>query len=143
MAKLIYRGPAHCEPRTISDKTVAGAYLPGTAVIIGATTLVQATAPGGRIGLLSNREFYDQSALTAYASGDTGVAYRLEPEAEFQWAMAAATYTFGQELTIGAAGRLVAAASGNTVVAFFDQPGAVIAAGALCDVVIANQYTKA
>ena len=134
---------ANCEPRTISDRTVAGAYLPGTAVVVGSATLTQATAPGGRIALLSNRDFYDQSATTAYASGDTGVAYRLEPEAEVQWAMAAATYTFGQELTIGAAGRLVAAASGNVVVAFFDQAGATVAAGALCDVVIANQYTKA
>ena len=143
MPARIYRGPANDEPRTISDRTVAGAYLPGTAVVIGSTTMTQATAPSGRIALLSNRDFYDQSVTDAYASGDTGVAYRLEPEKEVLWAMAAATYTFGQELTIAAAGRLAAAASGNVVVAFFDQAGAAIAAGALCDVVTANRYTKA
>lgn len=143
MAKVIYRGPANEEPRTLSDRTVAGAYLPGTFVVVGESTFTQATAPGGRVALLTNRDFYDQSVTTAYASGDTGVAYRIKPEHQVQCAMAAATYTFGQELTIAAAGRLAAASSGDIVVAFFDQAGAVISAGALCDVVIANSYTKA
>lgn len=143
MANTIYRGPANRSPRTISDKTVAAALLPGTAVFVG-TTLTQATAvSGGRLALLSNREFFDQSDTTAYASGDTGVAYRLEPEMEVQWAMAAGTYTLGQELTVAASGRLAAAASTNVVVAYYDQAGATLAAGALADVVIANRYTKA
>lgn len=143
MANTIYRGPANRSPRTISDKTVAAALLPGTAVFVG-TTLTQATAvSGGRLALLSNREFFDQSVTTAYASGDTGVAYRLEPEMEVQWAMAAGTYTLGQELTVAASGRLAAAASTNVVVAYYDQAGATLAAGALADVVIANRYTKA
>lgn len=143
MANTIYRGPANRAPRTISDKTVAAALLPGTAVFVG-TTLTQATAvSGGRLALLSNRDYYDQSVTTAYASGDTGVAYRLEPEMEVQWAMAAGTYTLGQELTVSASGRLTAAASTNVVVAHYDQAGATLAAGALADVVIANRYTKA
>jgi len=143
MPNTIYRGPANRAPRTISDKTVAGALLPGTAVFVG-TTLTQATTPsGGRLALLANRDYYDQSVTTAYVSGDTGVAYRIEPEMEVQWAMAAGTYTLGQELTVAAAGRLAAAASGNVVVAHYDQAGATLTAGALADVVTANRYTKA
>lgn len=136
--------------RTISDRTVSGALLPGTAVFVGATQLTQATAPtGGRLALLGDRDYYGLSAatteplLTPYVSGETGIAYLLEPDTEVQWAMAAATYTNGQELTVGAAGRLVAAATTNVVVAYFDQAGATLAAGALADVCIANFYTKA
>lgn len=140
-----------CEnARTISDRTVSGALLPGTAVFVGATQLTQATAPtGGRLALLGDRDYYGLSAatteplLTPYVSGETGIAYLLEPDMEVQWAMAAATYTNGQELTVGAAGRLVAAATTNVVVAHFDQAGATLAAGALADVCIANFYTKA
>lgn len=138
------------DARTISDRTVSGALLPGTAVFVGATQLTQATAPtGGRLALLGDRDYYGLSAatteplLTPYVSGETGIAHLLEPDMEVQWAMAAATYTNGQELTVGAAGRLVAAATTNVVVAHFDQAGAAISAGALCDVCVANFYTKA
>lgn len=138
------------EARTISDRTVSGALLPGTAVFVGATTLTQATAvSGGRLALLGDRDYYGLSAatteplLTPYVSGETGIAYLLEPDMEVQWAMAAGTYTNGQELTVSASGRLAAAASTNIVVAHFDQAGATLAAGALADVCIANFYTKA
>jgi hypothetical protein len=142
MANLIYRGPAERQPQTL-NKPVTGALLPGTAVLIGGTAFTQATTPtAGRIGLLSNRQFYTQTTADAYVSGETAVAYRLEPEQEYQWAMAAATYTQGQELTVAASGRLAAAASGNTVVAFFDQAGGAVSAGVLCDVVIARGYVK-
>lgn len=138
-------------PRTISDRTVSGALLPATAVFVGATQLTQATTPsGGRLALLGDRDFYAQGIstatdplLTPYANGETGIAYLLEPQDEVQWAMAAGTYTNGQELTVGAAGRLAAAAAGNVVVAHFDQAGATLAAGALGDVCICNFYTKA
>lgn len=138
-------------PRTISDKTVSGALLPATAVFVGATQLTQATAPtGGRLALLGDRDFYSgglgQSTdplLTPYTSGETGIAYMITPDDEVAWAMAAGTYTHGQELTVGAAGRLTAAATGNVVVAYFDQAGATLAAGALADVCVANFYTKA
>lgn len=138
-------------PRTISDKTVSGALLPCTAVFIGATQLTQATTVGGgRLALLGDRDFYSggmgqatDPLLTPYASGETGIAYMITPDDEVAWAMAAGTYTHGQELTVGAAGRLTAAASGGIVVAYFDQAGATLGAGALADVVIANFYTKA
>lgn len=142
MANSVYRGPVERQPQTV-NKPVTGALLPATAVLIGGTSFAQATAPGGNVGLLSNVNFYTQDITDAYTSGDTGVAYRLEPGQEYQWAMAAATYTQGQELTIAASGRLAAAASTNTVVAFFDQAGGAVSAGALADVVIANFYTKA
>ena len=136
--------------RTISDRAVSGALLPGTAVFVGATTLTQATAvSGGRLALLGDRDYYGLSAatteplLTPYVSGETGIAYLLEPDTEVQWAMAAGTYTNGQELTVSASGRLAAAAAGNIVVAHFDQAGATLAAGALADVCVANFYTKA
>ena len=126
MAKRVYLGPTDRQPVTVSDKTVAGAYLPATFVTEGASTLTQATAPTGLLRLLANRDFYSEGhfnstdpLLTAYASGDTGVAYVLETGQEYAAAAAAnAAYTFGMELTVGAAGRLVAAASTNIVVGF-------------------------
>jgi hypothetical protein len=141
---------AYDSARTITDRTVSGALLPGTAVFIGATQLTQAAAvSGGRLALLADRDYYGLAAattepiLTPYVSGETGVAVLLTPQDEVQWAMAAATYTNGQELTVAASGRLAAAASGNIVVAHFDQAGAAISAGALCDVRVCNFYTKA
>jgi hypothetical protein len=150
MANRIYRGPADRQPKTVSDKTVAGAYLPGTFVTEGSATLAQATAFAANLRLLAARDFYaDPNAaftstdplLTAYASGDSGVAYKLEPTQEYQAAVAAATYTYGQELTVGAAGRLAAAASGNIVVGFARGSGAK-SAGDLMDFEVANFYTK-
>ena len=149
MANRIFRSGRE-KARTISDKTVTGALLPGTAVFIGATALTQAaTASGGRLALLGDRDYYGLSTatteplLTPYVSGETGIAYLLEPDHEVVWAMAAGTYTTGQELTVAASGRLAAAAATNIVVAHYDQAGATLAAGALADVVIANFYTKA
>jgi len=137
--------------RTISDKTVAGAYLPGTMVFVGATQLTQAAAPtGGRLAILGDREYYaggiglaTDPLMTPYASGDSGIAYLPTPDEEFTVALAAATYTYGQELTVAASGRLAAAASGNVVVAHYDQAGKAVSAGELCDVVWAASYTKA
>jgi len=148
MPARIYRGPADRQPKTVSDKTVAGAYLPGTFVTEGASTLTQATAFGPNVRLLGNRDFYSEGAftatdplLTAYASGDTGVAYKLEPGQDYQAAVAAATYTWGQELTIAAAGRLAAAATGNVVVGYARSAGAK-SAGDLIDFEVANHYAK-
>ena len=151
-ANRVFRS-AKEDPRVISDRTVSGALLPCTAVFIGATQLTQATAPsGGRLALLGPRDFYGTTAnamsateplLTAYTSGETGLAYLVEPQDEVVWAMAAGAYTNGQELTVAASGRLAAAASGNVVVAHFDQAGATLSAGDLSDVCIANSYTKA
>lgn len=149
MPNRVYRGPFDRQPKTISDKTVAGAYLPCTFVTEGASTLTQATAFAANLRLLGNRDFYSEGQftstdplLTAYASGDTGVAYVLEVGQIYQGAVAAATYTFGQELTVGAAGRLAAAASGDRVVAFSRGSGAKLA-GDLMDFEVANIYTKA
>ncbi len=151
MAKRIYTGPQDRQPKTITNRTVNGALLPGTAVTVGATQLSQATAPNAsRIALLADRDFYSTGQLdandplkVAYASGDTGVAYELEPGQRYMWAMAAGTYTNGQELTIAAAGRLAAAATTNVVIAYYDGTGATLSAGDLADVAIANFYTKA
>jgi len=140
------------EPRTISDKTVTGALLPCTAVFVGATALTQATAiSGGRLALLGDRDYYNPGGITLstdplftpYVSGETGIAYLLKPDDEVAWAMAAATYNPGQELMLGAAGRLTAATSGNVVVAHWDAPTRAVSAGDLGDVVVANFYTKA
>lgn len=145
MAARIYRGSFETQPRTIS-KPVSGALLPGTFVAI-TSTIAQATAlSGARIGILGARDMYSGDADTAYASGDAGLAYTLKPDDEFTVAMAAGTYTLGQELTIAASGRLAAAASGNQVVAYFDDEvnaGVALSAGARADVVIANVYVKA
>lgn len=149
MANRIYRGPQDRQPKTVSDKTVAGAYLPGTFVTEGASTLTQATAFAPGLRLLADRDFYSTGALdandplkVAYASGDTGVAYKLEVGQQYQAAAAAATYTFMQELTVGAAGRLAAASSGDKVVGFALAAGAK-SAGDLLDFEVANIYSKA
>ena len=146
MANRIFRGSAE---KTVSSKTVAGAYLPGTFVTEGESTMTQATAPAGLLRVLANRDWYSDGGLTAtdplltaYASGDTADAYAIEPGYVFQVAAAAGTYTFGQELTIGAGGRVTAAASTNLVIGFARTAGTV-AAGALIDVEIANFYVKA
>lgn len=148
MPARIYRGPADRQPKTVSDKTVAGAYLPGTFVTEGASALTQATAFAAGLRLLSDRDFYSTGALdandplkVAYASGDTGVAYVLEVGQTYQAAAAAATYTFMQELAVGASGRLAAAVTGNVVVGFSKSAGAK-SAGDLIDFEVANHYTK-
>ncbi len=146
----VYRGPADRQPQTVTDRVLGAALLPATAVFIGAT-ITQATTPsGGRLGILGERDFYHGDAfnttnplLTAYASGDTGVVYLPEPQHKYTVAMAAATYSRGQELTIAASGRLAAAASGNVVVAHYDDTTLTRTAGQLADVVWANHYTKA
>lgn len=152
MAKRIYTGPQDRQPKILSNRTCAAALLPGTGVSILVGTVAQATSPSGvRLGLLVSRDFYSagqfdavEPVLTAYASGDTAHVLQLEPGQSVMWAMAAATYTNGQELTVSAAGRLAAAAAGNIVVAHYDGPNGVArAAGDLADVVISNFYTKA
>jgi hypothetical protein len=105
--------------------------------------LVAATAGTGRNLLLGNRRFYGQDILTAYADEETAVAYRLEPEQEYYAQLAAAAYTRGQELTIGAGGVLVAAATTNVVVAYFDEADRTLSAQGFADIVIANSYVKA
>lgn len=148
MTARIYRGPADRQPKTVSDKTVAGGYLPGTFVTEGASALTQATAFAAGLRLLADRDYYSAGALdandplkVAYASGDSGVAYVLEPGQTYQAAVAAATYSFMQELTVGASGRLVAAVSTNIVVGFAKFSGAK-SAGDLFDFEVANFYTK-
>lgn len=150
MPSRAYRGPNDRQYKTVSDKTVAGAYLPCTFVTEGASALTQATAFGPNLRLLLDRDFYSASAasftstdplLTAYASGETGVALALEPIQVVQVAVAAATYTFGQEITVGAAGRGAAAASTNVVVGFARGSG-VKSAGDLMDVEICMPYVK-
>lgn len=145
----VFRGAR--SPRSISDRTVSGALLPCTAVNIGATQLTQATSASGvRLGLLADRDFYSTgwnnatNPLTvAYTSGETGIALLLQPGDDVTWAMAAGTYTYGQELTVAAAGRLAAATTGSVVVAHFDQAGATLVGGDLADVCVSNFYTKA
>ncbi len=148
MPYTVHRGPGDRQAHTTEAKTLAGAYLPCTFVTEGAATLTQATAPAGYLRLLASRDFYGTGQLdandplkVAYASGDTGVAYILEPGQRYLVAVAAATYTFGQELTVAAAGRAAGAATGNQVVAFSRDAGAK-SAGDLIEVEIANRYAK-
>lgn len=150
MANRIFRGPAAHQPRTVSEKSVAGAYLPGTFVTEGVAQLTQAAAFSPLLRLLADRDFYGTSHFdatdplkVAYAANDTAVAYVLEPTHRYQAAVAAAAYTFGQELTVAASGRLAAAASGDVVVAYFSGAPGAKAAGDLVDVEIANFYAKA
>lgn len=143
VANVIYRGPAEREPETKNDKTMAAALVPGVAVKESGTTYVAATVGTGRNLLLGNRRQYGQDINTAYSIGETGEVYRMEPEQEYTARLAAAAYTNGQELTIGAGGVWVAAATTNVVLAFFDEADRTLAAVGPADIVIANAYVKA
>jgi hypothetical protein len=140
----IYRGPVTSgwQPRTVS-KPVSGALLPGTFVEETATQLAQITTSLAKLPmLLSNLEFKDQDVNTAYTSGDTGIAYHLEPGMVVQARVAAATYARNAPLKIAASGRLAAATTAaDIVIAFYDDVLTARSAGDLCDVIIANTYT--
>lgn len=144
MANVIYRGPVEREPETINVQ-VAAELNPGVAVKLSAGKLAASADTTGRWFILSNRRFYGQDINTAYAANETGVAYRVEGEQEYYVRLAAAAYTVGQELTIGAGGVFKAAASGNVVVATFDEKaGRTLAAEGFADVVIlSTPYAKA
>lgn len=138
--KVIFRGPIERQPRTV-NKPVSGAYLPGTFVEDTGTALTQiTTALAKRPLILANSDFAGQDIATAYTSGDTGVAYELEPGQVYQAALAAATYAANAPLTIAASGRLAAAATGDKVVAFFNDAAGAYIAGQLADVIIADGY---
>lgn len=139
----IYRGPVTSgwQPRTVS-KPVTGTLLPGSFVEETLTALVAlTTALAKRPLILSNLEFKDQDIATAYVSGDTGIAYELEPGQIYQARMAAGTYADGDDLTIGAGGRLTAATAATPVVAWYRGTPGALAADDLADVEIANAYT--
>lgn len=146
VANVIYRGPAEREPETKSNSTMAAALVPGVAVKESGTTYVAATVGTGRNFILGNRREYGQDINTAYEVGETGQVYRLEPEQEYTARLAAAAYTKGQELTIGAGGVWIAAtaiAPANVVLAFFDEADRTLGAVGPADIVIANAYIKA
>ena len=86
MPYTAYVGPNGRQPVTTDARTVGAALLPCTFVTESATQFSQATAPFTTLGrLLAPRDFYGIGQLdandplkTAYASGDTGVAYILD-----------------------------------------------------------------
>jgi hypothetical protein len=141
---VIYRGPVKDEPETL-NLPVAGAYLPGIMVTEDGSNLTVATAADieGELLVLSNRRFYGQDLATAYASGDTGVAYRPRPGEIYQARLAAATYAKGDKLTIGASGYLTKTSTSERVLAFFDDTPGAFSAGDLADVRIANSFLTA
>lgn len=143
MPHIIYRGPVEREPETL-NLNVATALTPGVVVKKNTNGGVSvATDPTGRLLILGNRRFIGQDINTAYAAGETGVQYRVEVDQEYYVQLAAAAYTIGQDLTVGAGGVLKAAAAGDIVVATFDEKAArTLSAQGFADVVIVNSYTK-
>ena len=149
MSNRAYLGPNDRQVKTVSGKTLGAALLPCTFVTEAETSMAAATAFGPNLRLLLNRDFYDTDffdtsdpLLTAYASGDTGIAAVLEPGQKYLVALAAPTYTWGQEITVAAAGRGAGAASTNVVVGFTRFAGAK-SAGDLGAVEICMPYVKA
>lgn len=142
MANVIYRGPIDREPETI-NLPVAGAYLPGVFVTSDGSEVTQATDGEARVFLLSNRRFYNHGPDEAYVSGETGVAYRLEPEQEYTARFAAGTYVKGDELTVNSDGRLAAVGDDEVVIAYYDGSGATLEAGDRDDIVIAPRNRTA
>ena len=140
---VVNRGRYRDQAETLTG-LVNGALLPATFVTFDGTDFNQATTgAGSRLFVLNMRDFYTQTITDAYEDNETGQAYRAKPDEEYTVAFAAGTYAYGAELMVAASGRLAAATSTNLVVAWFDQPGATLAAGDLADVAIANAYIKA
>lgn len=143
MAHVIYRGPVEREPETINVQ-ISFAGVPGVAVKKLAPKAAVAADAKGRIFILGNRRFAGQDINTAYAIDETAVLYRTEPEQEYYVQLAAAAYTIGQELTVGAGGVFKAAAVGDVVIATFDEKAnRTLSAQGFGDVVIVNAYVKA
>lgn len=128
----IFRGPSAVQPRTI-NLPVAGAYLPGIIVVEDGTNLTLAVAADHEkeLFVLGSVEFKDQDIITAYASGDTGVAYEMVPGLIFQAQLAAATYAKGEPLCVGASGYLESAVLNDVVVARFEGTAGAKSAGDL------------
>jgi hypothetical protein len=145
MANVIYRGPIKDQAETVSDKTVAGAYLPGVLVTEGASALTIASASSltDDLLILSNADYAGQDVATAYTSGDSGVAYRPRPGEVYQVRLAGATYAAKAPLTVGASGYLEATSTSERVIAYFEGTAGAITAGTLNDVRIANTFMTA
>ena len=142
-ANVIYRGPVAREPQTIANLLVNGALLPGVFVTEDGTDLNVTAAGGlGRLLLLTNRRFFNQGPDKAYADNDTAIAYRIEADQEYSARAVTATYTKGDALTTDAAGLLIAAGTGDRVVAYVDTTE-IIGATARIDVVIADSFLAA
>ncbi len=149
MPYSIYAGPVDRKPIVISDKTAgASGLLPGTWVTEGSATVAQATAIGPMVRLLDQRDYYSQGQFdsndplkVAYASGDSVRMIVPEVGQRLLCAVAAATYSFGQELVIAAAGRLAGAATSGRVRAYALEGGAKNA-GDLILVEIVDTYIK-
>ena len=136
----IYCGQLDNEPKTV-NLPVASTYSPGILVTASTTALTVATTAEANLHVLANRDFYDQSMAAAYASGDTGVAYKTRPGDVFQVRMAAATYAYDQALTVGASGYLTDAGSDDIVVAVFKDTAGAYSAGDLAKVEFVSKYT--
>ncbi len=144
MANRVFRGPTSKTPQSV-NLPVTGALLPGSIVLENGTNIVQAVAADDAkdLHVLGNRDFKGQDLATAYTSGDTGVAYEIQPGDIFHCRLAAATYAKGDPLSVGASGRLEASASGDVVIARFEGTAGAKSAGELDDVKIANAYVLA
>lgn len=140
---MIWRGRIDKQPHTVNLPTAAASMLPGTLVEIASgklTTLT--TAMRKNFYVLGDLDIVGRDVATAYADGETAIAYEAEDRQVFQCRMAAGTYAKGDALTIGASGRLTAASAISTaVIAYFDDTAGTLAAGVLADCIIANAHT--
>lgn len=138
---VIFRGPTHEQPDTV-NLSVNGALKPGSFVVESANRLAQATGGAGRVMALSNRRFYEGDITTPYEDGETGVAYRLRPEDEYNLLAATGNYTKGAPLSINGDGVLAAASANDVIVAFADE-SLNLAQEGFIDVVIADKTVSA
>lgn len=141
VANVIYRGPIEREPETI-NLPVAAITFPGEFVLSDGEELTRASDGFGRLLLASTRRMYAQTDVDEYEAGETAIAYRVEVEHEYRVRAVLSTYSVGDELTVGANGRVLAAVSGDRVVAF-SEVNATLGSEELLDIVIANSYIKA
>ena len=144
MANVIYRGPVSCEPLTINKQVKTG-LLPGVAVVIAAGLFESAAAGGkGRLMVLGNMAFAGQAVDAPYSANDTGAAFRLEPEQEYQvLSPAGKTLVHGDPLTTDSNGKWIKATAGKIIRAWYDGKGETTSGDTLIDVVIASPEVQA
>lgn len=149
MPNRIYLGPNDRQPKTVTDKQVIGALLPGTFVLERDTGLMPAATFSNLLRLLGEKEFYGDTPFDGtsplkvpYNDRDIGIAYILEPGQRYQAVVAAGAYSYGGALSVAASGRLAPSSGGQVVVAYYKGQAGTIAAGETVEIEIANFHNN-
>ena len=102
---------------------------PGTFVNFDGAAFMPASDMSKKLFVLGANDFAGQDAETETAVGASAIGYVVGPNDLMSVRISAGTYAYGDQLTMGTAGTLKKAASGDHVVAFYEDADGVAAAG--------------